>query len=261
MTTPTGAHESSGDVPELVAEVLAAASDQELVAVTSGATRVLIINRPGTRNAMSYEFRRAFAAATSAAESDSAVKVVIVTGAAGNFSSGVDLKDHRANPDRPTFHPNPAEAVRAMTKPVIAAVDGYCLTGGLELALSCTFVIATDDARFADTHAKVGLFPSWGLTALLPSAIGTRRARQLSITGAMIDARTAVSWGLVNEVTTPDALLVRCMEIAGQIESCAEDSVRLQLEVARLNDGVPLHVALSAEEETVQRWRARRARP
>jgi enoyl-CoA hydratase len=169
----------------------------------------------------------------------------------------VDLKDHRANPGRPMFRPNPAEAVRAMTKPIIAAVDGYCLTGGLELALSCSFVIATDRARFADTHAKVGLFPSWGLSALLPSAVGTRRARQMSITGSMIDAATALSWGLVNEVTDPDQLLSRCIELADAIAACDEDSVRLQLEVLGANDGAPLRTALTAEEHAVDRWRAR----
>jgi enoyl-CoA hydratase len=258
MSDRPSAQTASGEGAQLSIESLVATSDQGLVAATHGSARILVINRPEARNAMSYDFRRAFAVAISDAESDPAVKVVIVTGAAGNFSAGVDLKDHRAHPDRPMFRPHPAEAVRSMTKPVIAAVDGYCLTGGLEVALSCSFVIATTRARFADTHAKVGLFPSWGLSALLPSAVGARRARQMSLTGSMVDAPTALSWGLVNELTDPEVLLARCMEIAATIEACNEDSVRLQLEVIGRNDGAPLEVALDAETQAVERWRADR---
>jgi enoyl-CoA hydratase len=238
---------------------MVAESKQVLVTATYGPVRFLVINRPEARNAMSYEFRRSFAAAIGDAEGESSVKVLVVTGAAGNFSAGVDLKDHRANPNRPMFRPHPAEAVRSLTKPIIAAVDGYCLTGGLELALSCSFVIATNRAQFADTHAKVGLFPSWGLTALLPNAVGVRRARQMSMTGSMIDAATALSWGLVNEITNPDELLLRCMQISAEIDACDEDSIRSQLELISQNDGAPLEVALAAEEKAAQLRRAQRA--
>jgi enoyl-CoA hydratase len=241
----------------LTVEALVAGSKEPLVAATRDGVRFLIINRPEVRNAMSYDLRRTYAVEVEAAEADEAVKVVVVTGVAGQFSAGVDLKDQRANPGRPMFRPHPGEATRAMGKPIIAAVDGYCLTGGLELALSCSFVIATDRARFADTHAKVGLFPAWGLSALLPSAIGVRRARQMSLTGEMIDANRAYDWGLINEITSPDRLLPRCMEIAAALMACNERSVRTQLRLMAAHDGAPLETALAAEGAAVERWRAR----
>jgi enoyl-CoA hydratase len=234
-------------------ESLAGRTDDPLVIATDSGVRLLIINRPQVRNAMSYDFRRAYAEALTAAEVDTEVKVVIVTGAAGQFSAGVDLKDMRANPGRPMFRPHPGEATRALGKPIIAAVDGFCLTGGLELALSCSFVIATDRARFADTHAKIGRFPGWGLSALLPRVVGPRRARQMSLTGEMIDAQTAYEWGLVNELTSPERLLPRCLELAMAMQACDESSVRLQLDVMRRNDGAPLDVAIAAEDAIYRR--------
>jgi enoyl-CoA hydratase len=206
---------------------------------------------------MSLELRQEFARLSQEAEADPAIKVVVITGAHGVFSAGVDLKDRAADPSRPMFRPHPGEAARAMAKPVIAAVDGVCVTGALELALSCSFIIASDRSRFADTHAKRGLFPGWGLSALLPSAIGVRRARQLSLTGEFIDAQTAYEWGLVNELTTPERLLPRCLELADAIMTCNEDSVRLQIEVMSRSEGASLDVGLAAETAAIQRWKTR----
>ena len=241
---------ASVEVDELVG-----GSTEALVTADRDGVRLLVINRPEKRNAMSYDFRVAYAAALAEAEKDDTVKVVIVTGAAGCFSAGVDLKDNSANRGRPMFRPHPGEATRAMAKPVIAAVDGYCLTGGLELALSCSFIIASDQARFADTHAKVGRFPGWGLSAMLPRAVGVRRARQMSFTGEMIDARRAYEWGLVNELTTPQGLLPRALEIAAAIQACNRESVRDQVDVISRNDGAPLDAAIAAEERVHRRWR------
>jgi enoyl-CoA hydratase len=239
----------------LIAQNLVTGSDRGLVAATRGDVRLLVFNRPEVRNAMSLEVRQDFARLTAEADDDAAINVVVITGAHGFFSAGVDLKELRAAGPRPIFRPHPAEAARAMTKPTIAAVDGPCVTGALELALSCSFIIASDRARFADTHAKVGLFPAWGQSALLPRAIGTRRARQMSLTGEFIDAATACTWGLVNEVTSPEGLLVRCLGIAAAIGECDQRSIRWQLDLMSRNDGAPFDVALAAEEAAVRRWR------
>jgi enoyl-CoA hydratase len=239
----------------LKVEDLVGGSEEMLVTADREGVRFLIINRPKVRNAMSYDFRRAYAEALMAVEKDDAVKVVVITGAAGHFSAGVDLKDNAANPGRPMFRPHPAEATRAMGKPVIAAIDGYCLTGGLELALSCSFIIATDRAIFADTHAKAGLFPGWGQSALLAGAIGARRARQMSFTGEMISAERAYEWGIVNELTAPEDLLPRCLALGAAIQACKEASVREQIKVYSRNDGAALDVALAAEEYAYRRWR------
>jgi enoyl-CoA hydratase len=240
----------------LTVQELVTGSDQDLVAATRGDVRLLVFNRPEVRNAMSLAVRQDFARLTAEAEADEAINVVVVTGAHGVFSSGVDLKELRAAGPRPIFRPHPAEAARAMTKPTIAAVDGPCVTGALELALSCSFIIASERARFADTHASVGLFPAWGQSALLPRAIGTRRARQMSFTGEFINAATASRWGLVNEVTSPEDLLTRCLALAAAIGHGDRRSIRWQLELMSRNDGAPFDVALAAEEAAVRRWRA-----
>ncbi|MDB5446254.1 MAG: enoyl-CoA hydratase [Phenylobacterium sp.] len=243
---------------EMSADALLGGSQAPLHSATVGDVRILVLNRPEVRNALSLEVRQAFARSTQEAEADPDIKALIITGAHGVFSAGVDLKERAAGPPQPMFRPHPAEAARAVTKPFIAAIDGPCVTGALELALSCSFLIASDRARFADTHAKVGLFPGWGQSALLASAIGVRRARQLSLTGAFIDAEMAFAWGLVNEITTPENLLPRALEICAQASAANERSVRMQLELYAQHDGVPFEAALAAEYAAADRWRAGR---
>lgn len=245
-------------VSEPAVDDFVAGSTAPLVAAAFDGVRVLIFNRPEVRNALSLKVRKDFARLTEEASADPAVKVVLVTGASGQFSAGVDLKEYRSGPPRPMFRPHPGEAARSMKKPMIAAVDGSCVTGALEIALSCSFIIASTRARFADTHAKLGLFPGWGLSALLPRAIGVRRARQMSLTGEFIGAEKALQWGLVNEVTPPELLLPRCFELARALQACDERSVAWQLDLMARCEGAPLDVALDAEVETHERWRAER---
>ncbi|MGE4430944.1 MAG: enoyl-CoA hydratase-related protein [Sphingobium sp.] len=189
------------------------AGSQAPIAVADGdGVRFVILNRPAARNAMTRAMRADFSAILAAADADPAIAALVLTGAAGIFSSGVDLKDRV--PGAPPVEPNPGVALRRLAKPIIAAIDGPCVTGALEMALSCTFAIATPAARFADTHCKVGLFPRWGGGALLTGAIGVRRARQMMLTGDFVDADTALSWGLVNEIVPAGRLLDRAAELA-----------------------------------------------
>jgi enoyl-CoA hydratase len=104
-----------------------------------------------------------------------------------------------------------------MDKPVIGAINGVAITGGFELALACDFLVASERARFADTHARVGIMPGWGLTVLLPEAVGVRRAKELSVTGNFLDADTALAWGLVNHVVPHDELLPFARKLATDI--------------------------------------------
>ena len=101
--------------------------------------------------------------------------------------------------------------------PRIGAVNGPAVTGGLELALGCDFLVASERATFADTHARVGVMPAGGMTIRLPELIGVNRARQMSLTGDFVDATTACAWGLVNEVVPHERLLSRALELAGSI--------------------------------------------
>ena len=119
--------------------------------------------------------------------------------------------------------------------PVIGAINGAAVTGGLELAMSCDFLIASDRARFADTHARVGVVPGGGMTIRLPQLIGPDRARRMSFTGDFIDARTAYEWGLVVEVVPHESLMDRARELATSIASLPAENVQ---EIRRVYDVV-----------------------
>ena len=184
----------------------------------------LTLNRPRQMNALSAELRRRFGAALEALGKDDSVAVVIITGAGEKaFTAGVDLKeletapltDEELGPDGPVNR-----AFRALGKPTIAAVNGFAITGGMELAINCDILVASTHARFADTHARVGIVPGWGMSQILPRLIGPVRARYMSFTGNFVDAATARAWGLVLEVLPPDELLPYCRKLAAEIASC-----------------------------------------
>jgi enoyl-CoA hydratase len=120
-----------------------------------------------------------------------------------------------------------------MLTPTIAAVNGACVTGALELMLCCTMAVASDRAIFADTHTKVGLLPGWGMSAHLPAAVGAARAAQLSLTGLPVDASTALAWGLVNEVLPHESLLPRAYELATAVAALSHMDVEAAMRLAR----------------------------
>ena len=113
-----------------------------------------------------------------------------------------------------------ARAMSAFDGPIIGAINGHCITGGFEMALACDILIASENARFADTHARVGMLPGWGLSQKLPRLIGLSRAREMAFTGAPIFARQAYEWGLVNHVVAADELLPRAIKMAQDICAC-----------------------------------------
>jgi len=199
-------------------------SDAPIVIENRGCVHFVVLNRPAARNALTRAMRADFARILVEADADENVGALVLTGAGGCFSAGVDLKDRV--PGAPPVEPNPGVALRGLAKPVVAAIDGFCITGALEMALSCDIAIATPDARFADTHCKLGLFPRWGGGHLLTAAIGVRRARHMMLAGVMIDASTALSWGLVNELVAPTTLLERATELA---EAMADNATRQPL--------------------------------
>jgi len=212
------------------------------------------MNRPGARNALTRQMRRDFPGIIAAADGDNSVGVVILTGMDPAFSSGVDLKERESGAPAQPITPNPGDVLRAVHKPTIAAVNGSCVTGALEMALSCSFIIASPQARFADTHAKVGLVPRWGQTALLPNAIGVRRAKQMMLTGAFIGADTALAWGLVNEISPDNRLLDRCLDLAEQIAGAHRESIATQLLALRDSEKAALAAGHEAEKRALAQW-------
>ncbi len=171
-------------------------ADDILLIDTQDRVRTLTLNRPKARNALSSELRRRFFQALRDAETDDDVDVVILTGTDPVFCAGLDLKELGDSTELPDISPQ----WPPMTKPVIGAINGAAVTGGLEFALYCDILIASEQARFADTHARVGLLPTWGLSVRLPQKVGVGMARRMSLTGDYLSAADALRAGLVTEV-------------------------------------------------------------
>ena len=174
----------------------------------------ITLNRPEARNAMSPELIDAIYVAVAQCEADPAVAAMVLTGSDPAFCAGIDLKRLSSGSKESLNAVITKGPLGEHTKPIIGAINGATVTGGLELALACDFLIASEHARFADTHARVGVMPGWGLTVRLPEAIGMRRALQMSLTGNYVDAATALAWGLVNEVVPHDDVVTRAQQLA-----------------------------------------------
>jgi len=218
---------------------------------------VITLNRPDQRNALNRDVRRELPAAITQCDGDDGVDVMILTGADPAFCAGVDLKEFgsgqvqqgegfaevgektqaeatggAAQPESTNSHARGSfrGALPPHAKPLIGAINGVAVTGGFEVALNCDFLIASERARFADTHARVGVMPGWGLTVLLAQRIGIARAKQMSFTGNYVDATTAYEWNLVNEVVPHDELLPYCRKLAADIVSNDQLGVRRMLQ-------------------------------
>jgi enoyl-CoA hydratase len=194
----------------------------------------ITLNRPEARNALSSSLLRDLNAAMRSANDDPLVDVIILTGADPAFCAGLDLKElgdsatNLGGEPRSASSPTGADrnSFHFVDKPLIAAVNGACITGGFELALNCDFIIASERAKFGDTHSRVGVMPGWGLTVLLPQAIGVRRAREMSFTGNFLTGHEAFEWGLANHVVPHDELLPTARRIALDIIGNDQPGVR-----------------------------------
>ncbi|MFO1235597.1 MAG: enoyl-CoA hydratase [Alphaproteobacteria bacterium] len=212
---------------------------------TKDSIAVLTMNRPEAMNALSMALRAELAAAVRAADADPAVKVIVLTGAGGRaFTAGLDLKELGGTPgalgaaNPKSAENDPVLSMEACAKPIIGAVNGVAITGGFEVALACDVLIASANARFADTHARVGILPGWGLSQKLARAIGVMRAKELSLTGNFLDAATAAAWGLVNRVVAPDELMPTALKLAADMASIPAET--LAAYKALIDDGYAL---------------------
>jgi len=191
----------------------------------------LTLNRPDQMNALSAELLHALADEIEGLRTDNDIGVVILTGAGRAFCAGLDLKEMgsreiRASRERVVRRPDPPQLLRSLPQPVIGAINGVAVTGGLEISLSCDILIATPEARFADTHARVGLLAGWGLSQRLSRTIGINRAKELSLTGNYLSAERAYEWGLVNRIVSKEELLPTCKALANDMLSCIPEAMR-----------------------------------
>jgi enoyl-CoA hydratase len=218
----------------------------------------ITLNRPESMNALSAELRAAIVSAFAEVKSDASVDVVIFTGAGRAFCAGLDLKElggERAPTPgiRAATSAEVREAIEGFDRPVIGAINGVAITGGFELALMCDFLIGTPNTRFADTHARVGIVPGWGLSQRLGRWIGIGRAKELHFTGNFLSAEQAEQWGLLNRVVAPEALMATAMQLARDIQSCDQAVVREVKRIAEegyetsLREGLRLEAIASDE--------------
>ena len=208
-----------------------------------GPVAVVTMNRPEAMNALSRGLRAELAAAMEQVDADPEVRAVVLTGAGRRaFTAGLDLKElgveglAAANASEPLA--NPVKAIEQCRKPVIGAINGVAITGGFEVALACDILIGSENARFADTHARVGIMPGWGLSQKLARMIGISRAKELSLSGNFLDAQTACAWGLLNRVVPADELLGAAKQLANDISTA--DPGMVQAYKALIDEGYAL---------------------
>lgn len=180
---------------------------------------LITLNRPEKHNSITQELLTLLYDYLDEVSRNDGICVAVITGSGKSFCSGLDLsvigKDNLLDPrgdgkDLP-------DVFRECRKPIIGAINGSAITGGFELALNCDFLIASENARFIDSHAKVGIHPGWGMTQLLQDAVGQRMAKQLSLTCKPLLAQDALRCGLVNEVVPAAELIPRALQIAQDI--------------------------------------------
>lgn len=242
-------------------------SEPILLVDVSDRIATITLNRPAARNALSRALGNAVWDAVGAAGEDPDVDAIVLTGTDPAFSAGVDLKEVSGE-IQPTDAPRgPGEGperdddnglwrfIPLTPKPIIGAVNGVAVTGGLELALQCTFLVASERARFADTHARVGIMPGGGITVLLARYIGLPRAIEMSLTGNFVSADEALRLGLVNHVVPHEELLPFARALAADIVSNDQPGVRrLLAHYRRVANAATLDEAHLIEGYMAEQW-------
>ncbi len=227
-----------------------------LVERNAGITTVTL-NRPDSMNALNRELRESLFETLQALAIDGQTRAVIITGSGRAFCAGMDMKEAAEGPVDEAAFSDEADiigAVASFERPVIGAINGHAVTAGFELALACDILVASTDARFGETHIRVGMLPGWGLSQRLSRLIGINRAKELSFTGNYIMAEQAESWGLVNRVVPPDQLLPTCQSLAADIASCDPAVLAEYKKLINEGFGMNLSDALAHESKIANEW-------
>ncbi len=225
-----------------------------------GAIAQVTLNRPEAMNALSAALQKAFAEVVDRLAQDDSIRVMILTGAGDRaFTAGLDLKELGSGGDIGALASSDADIMAAMGRfpgPIIGAINGVAITGGFELALACDVLIGSPKTRFADTHARVGIVPGWGLSQRLSRIIGPSRAKELAFTGNFLDAETACAWGVLNRIVPENELLDTAWQLARDMCECVPEMVPVYKKL--IDDGYDQNFAAGmALEQEVSRARNR----
>ena len=227
-------------------------SDADILKIeTKDKIRLLTLNRPDRRNALSHDLSQALRRAIIAADVDDDVAVVAITGAGSAFCAGVDLKDARATDESTGTYRGPLhepersiyEVMIDSRKPLLAIVNGPALAGGCELALACDLRVAADNAFFGVPEARRGMGANFA-SVVLPTMVPPGIAMEWLYTGRRIGLDEAERWGLVNRIAPPDQLMSVAMELAGEIARSAPLSLQRMKLTFRKSHGLPLHAGI-----------------
>lgn len=221
---------------------------------------IVTLNRPASLNALSRGLSAAIGKTFRELQRDKTITAAILTGAGRAFCAGLDLKELAdigglANVEV-SDEVEMMQATRAFDRPIIGAINGAAITGGFELALMCDMLIASPNARFADTHARVGVIPGWHLSQALTRIVGINRARELSFTGNFLSAEKAEAWGIVNRVVAAEELLPTCLQLAKDMASCDQATLREYKKL--INDGAMMSMGDAVQLERTTHLLTRR---
>jgi enoyl-CoA hydratase len=236
-----------------------------LTSIDPAGYAVLTLNRPQAMNALSRGLMTALADTVDALAANPAVRVLILTGAGKAFCAGLDLKELGSGSGTlgsgagGVAERDPVASLSRFAGPVIGAINGAAVTGGFELALACDMLLASPAARFADTHARIGIAPAWGLSQKLSRVIGLSRAMEVSLAGRWVSAEQAAAWGLVNRVVPADQLLQAAQALALDMLGALPEMLLHYKAIIRDGYGLPFAEALALEKQRGRAFNARLA--
>jgi len=228
-------------------------SYRSLLITNEDAIGIVQLNRPKVLNALNFELMSELVSGLEELDRDEAVKVIILTGGERSFAAGADLAEmSQAKPVDLLLGRRFElwDRIRKISKPIIAAVNGYCLGGGNELAMNCDIVVASETATFGQPEVNVGIIPGAGATQRLPRVVGKYKAMEMILTGKSISADEAYRIGLVNHVVPPESLMDEAKKIATDIASKPPISIRSAKEAILKAQDTTLEVGLEFERKT-----------
>lgn len=225
---------------------------------------LVTLNRPQAMNALSRALRAAVVATFQRLDADPDVRAIVLTGAGERaFSAGLDLRELGqdvavlSDLEGENGGTNPIKVVAGCRKPVIGAVNGVAITGGFELALACDMLLLSENARFADSHAKVGVLPGWGLSQRLSRLVGPGRAKELAFSGRFLGADEALAWGLGNRILPAADLVPQAVALAASMAAMPPAFIARYKGLIDQGYALPFAEAMALEAREALAWNSR----